>query len=154
MCCITFRKREVVLDKNGKRTPLAGINENVFIDVLYGAIRFNEEIYRVKTTIKRYIDKNATSKAYAYSVEKIEVLAGTLSNDPKATTSNTRTSISNKILLEGIRKVNKETGEQGELCLDDYSKVVDENGEPLVVYHGCITFRKREGVLGLHIFIV
>lgn len=130
-------------DKNGKRTPLAGINENVFIDVLYGAIRFNEEIYRVKTTVKRYIDKNATSKAYAYSVEKIEVLAGTLSNDTKATTPNASTSISNKILLEGIRKVNKKTGEQGELCLDDYSKVVDENGEPLVVFHGTPLSRSK-----------
>lgn len=30
----------------------------------------------------------------------------------------------------------KETGEKGKIALDDYSKALDENGEPLVVYHG------------------
>lgn len=123
-------------DENGKRTPLAGINKDVNIDVLYGALRFKGEIYRVKTTIKRFIDKNAKAKAYAYDVQKIEVLPGIADNSNNATVSKGNTSITGNILLRGIRKVNQKTGGDGELALDDYSKVLDENGEPLVVYHG------------------
>ena len=123
-------------DENGKRTPLAGINKDVNIDVLYGALRFKGEIYRVKTTIKRFIDENAKAKAYAYDVQKIEVLPGIADNSNNATVSKGNTSITGDILLRDVRKVNQKTGGDGELALDDYSKVLDENGEPLVVYHG------------------
>ena len=123
-------------DKDGKRTPQAGINENVNIDVMYGAINFDGKTYRVRTTIKRFIDPNAQTKAYAYSVEKIEVLVGTLSNDVNATAPRISTSITGDILLRGVRKVNQKDGSKGELVLNDFSKVLDENGEPMVMYHG------------------
>ena len=123
-------------DKNEKRTPLAGINKDVNIDVLYGALSFEGDIYRVKTTIKRFIDENAKSKAYAYDVQKIEVLPGIADNSNNATVSKGSTTITGNILLQGVRKVNQKTGGDGELALDDYSKVLDENGEPLVVFHG------------------
>lgn len=119
--------------KDGKRSPLNGVNNDVNIDILYGAISYEGITYRVKTTIKRYI--NRESKAYAYSVEKIEVLTGKLSN-AESTTPNAKIPIIGNSLLQGVYKVNKETGENGELALNDYSKVLDENGEPLVVYHG------------------
>ncbi|MBO7732245.1 MAG: hypothetical protein J6S67_06825, partial [Methanobrevibacter sp.] len=123
-------------DKNGNRTPLAGINKDVNVDVLYGALSFEGEIYRVKTTIKRYVDENANSKAYAYDVQKIEVLPGIADNGNNTTVSKGNTSITGDILLQGVRKVNQKVGGDGELALEDYSKVLDENGEPLVVYHG------------------
>ena len=86
----------------------------------------------------------------AYSVEKIEVLAGKLGNDENATTPSTSTSITGDILLRGVRKVNQKTGGDGEFALDDFSKVLDENGEPLVMYHGTELYHlpKTEGRLG------
>ena len=113
---------------DGKRNEANGINPNVEIDVIYGAIRFDNSVYRVKTTLKRYLDVNSPTKAYAYQVSEIEVLAGKPEN---AYTFGTRsTSISGLNLLQGVKKAN------GKLVLDDYSKIIDENGEPLVVYHG------------------
>ena len=62
-------------------------------------------------------------------------MTGKLSN-AKSTTPNANTSITGNSLLQGVYKVNQETGGNGKLVLDDYSKVLDEYGEPLVVYHG------------------
>ena len=103
--------------------------------MLYGAISYEGITYRVKITVKRYI--NRESKAYAYSVEKIEVLPGTLASE-RISSPKGNTSITGNSLLQGVYKVNQETGGNGKLALDDYSKVLDENGEPLVVYHGTI----------------
>lgn len=43
---------------------------------LYGYVIIGDDNYRVKTTIKRYNDKNLKSKAYSYEVTKIELLEG------------------------------------------------------------------------------
>ena len=135
-------------DKDGNRTPQAGVNEGVSIDVLYGAMSLDGDVYRVRATVKRFADTNTADKAHAYSVEKIEVLAGTLVHDEDAT--NPSASTPAHILLDGVRKVNQETGEKGALVLQDVSKVVDEEtGEPLVVYHGTYVreeARDRPGV--------
>ncbi len=124
---------DFVKGKDGKRSPLNGINKDVNIDVLYGAINFEGNNYRVKTTVKRYINRNA--KAYAYSVEKIEILPGTLASE-EISSPKGNTSITGFNLLQDVYKVNPENGENGPLALNDYSKVLDENGEPLVIYHG------------------
>lgn len=88
-----------------------------------------DQIFRVKTTIKRFIDKNSNSKAYAYSVEKIEILPGTLDN-ANSTIPKGNTSINADNLLFNVHKVNKRDGTEGPIALNDYSKVLDENGEP------------------------
>ncbi len=112
---------------DGLRSPDNGINADVMIDVIYGAIERDGVPYRVKTTLKKYADKKTNAKAYAYDVSKIEVLAGNLVNPQ--TNPNTSTSIDGDILLKGVKN------SKGELALDNHSKVVDENGEPMVVYH-------------------
>lgn len=63
-------------------------------------------VYRVRLTLKRYA-QTGTSKAYAYRVNEIEVLLGTLggrialATDPTGTTS-----ICRSILLNGVPEVN------------------------------------------------
>lgn len=46
------------------------------IDRLFGAIEIDHRMYCVKTTVKRYNDKNIKSKAYSYEVKEIELLDG------------------------------------------------------------------------------
>ena len=45
---------------------------------------------------KRFADANAASKAYAYHVTRIEVLAGTIDNDLSGTAPNVNTSTTNQ----------------------------------------------------------
>jgi hypothetical protein len=67
-------------------------NQNVRDIVrLYGAIEINDNYYRVKTTVKRYINANEKTKAYSYEVKEIELLDGTPGDDhnnPLPRTSN------------------------------------------------------------------
>lgn len=99
---------------------------------LFGCLQLNGKLYRVKTTVKRYSDSRNIDKAYSYEITKIELLEGsgtphTQSADFAPTSNN---SISAAKLLQGVKKSNS-----NEEILNA-SKVVDENGEPLVVYHG------------------
>lgn len=114
---------------DGKRSKENGINPDVQIDVLYGAIHFGDDVYRVKTRIKRYSQPSETLKAYSYQVSEIEVLPGTLEEAKSHTLPTDKTSITGNNLLQRVLNIN------GNLILE-HSKVVDENGEPLVVYHG------------------
>ena len=172
--------------EDGNRSAENGINENVTIHRLYGAVDIDGKLYRVKVTLKEYTDSNRPRKAYSYEATKIELLAGTLVGG-KPSNPNTNNSISAAKLLENVES-SKEKGtlldnlnglsnsvaenqsadveiEKGKLLdeldritnpssqenstLSRYkdtrlfsilqtnsSKVVDENGEPLVVYHG------------------
>ncbi|MBQ9430922.1 MAG: hypothetical protein IJU44_05155, partial [Kiritimatiellae bacterium] len=116
--------------EDGKRDPENGVNPDVTIDVLYGAMRFSGQTYRVKTTLKRYADTERKTKAYAYDVSEIEVLTGNLVGPGDGSNPNANTSITGDMLLQGVRN------SKGNLILEDFSKVVDANGEPKVVYHG------------------
>lgn len=69
------------------------------------------------------------SSTYTYQVSEIEVLPGTLEEAKSHTLPTDKTSITGSNLLQRVLNVN------GNLILE-HSKVGDENGEPLVVYHG------------------
>ena len=114
---------------DGNRSAENGINDNVTIHRLYGAVEMDGNTYRVKVTLKEFADKNEPNRAYSYEATKIELLAGTLV-DGKTTDPSTNNSISTANLLKGVEK----SDGSGEKLLD-CSKVVDENGEPMVVYH-------------------
>ena len=116
--------------EDGNRSAENGINKNVTIHRLYGAVEIDGKLYRVKVTLKEFADNNRPQKAYSYEATKIELLAGTLVGG-KTSNPNTNNSITGAKLLENVESA-KEKGKK----LLDYSKVVDENGEPLVVYHG------------------
>ena len=115
--------------EDGSRSAENGVNEHVTIHRLYGAVNIDGKTYRVKVTLKEYADGNRPQKAYSYEATKIELLAGTLVGG-KSSNPSTSNSITAAKLLENVEK----SYGNGEKLLD-YSKVVDENGEPLVVYH-------------------
>ena len=116
--------------EDGVRSVKNGINEGVTIHRLYGAVSIDGQVYRTKVTIKEYADKNRPQKAYSYEATKIELFAGTLVG-ADSSNPNTNNSISAANLLNGVEK----SYSPGEYLIDS-SKVVDENGEPMVVYHG------------------
>lgn len=141
-------------DENNNRTPSAGVDPNVDIEVLYGAVRFGSEVYRVRTTIKRSKHRDGGRKAYAYSVSEVQVLAGTLvshnntvTSDPSTSTitSDTITQSEESANAEGILGANHKDGASisGNILLNGVAKsngklvlaqpnLFDENGEPKV----------------------
>ena len=116
-------------DIHGNRSIENGINPDITIHRLYGAVNIGNQIYRVKITLKAFVDPNETTKAYSYEATKIELLTGTLVDSNNTTYPSASNSITGANLLNNVEKSHK----PGEKLLD-VSKVVDENGEPKVVY--------------------
>ena len=116
---------------DGVRRIENGQNQYVTIHRLFGAVTIDGKDYRVKTTLREYKDKNRISKPYSYQVTEIELLAGNLANTENIDPG-TNNSISAANLLNKVEK----SYEKGKYILDDHSKVVDENGEPMAVAHG------------------
>ena len=69
-----FKKGE-----DGVRSAENGINPNVTIHRLYGAVRIDGKVYRVKVTLKENTRTKETPKAYSYEATKIELLEGSFS---------------------------------------------------------------------------
>ena len=116
--------------EDGSRSAENGVNEHVTIHRLYGAINVDGKTYRVKVTLKEDRTNNEPQKAYSYEATKIELLAG--QHEEAVTSSrNSNNSITAANLLQDVEK----SYGNGKKLLDS-SKVVDENGEPKVVYHG------------------
>ena len=69
-----FKKGE-----DGGRSAANGVNPNVTIHRLYGAVRMDGKLYRVKVTLKENTRTKETPKAYSYEATKIELLEGSLS---------------------------------------------------------------------------
>ena len=65
--------------KDGVRSSENGINPDVTIHRLYGAVRMDGKVYRVKVTLKENARTKETPKAYSYEATKIELLEGSLS---------------------------------------------------------------------------
>ena len=92
---------EIHADKNN--------NENLKDIVrLYGVIEIDGQVFRVKTTVKRYNNENEKTKAYSYEVKEIELLDGTPGDDhnnPLPRTFNN--SITAAKLLQNIESRNR-----------------------------------------------
>ena len=115
----------------GKRSVENGVNNDVIMHRLYGAVSLNDKIYRIKITLKENVRTKETPKAYSYEATKIELLAGQPGDVAMTSPRNSNNSITAANLLQNVEK-SYGNGTQ----LLDSSKVVDENGEPMVVYHG------------------
>ena len=59
---------------DGVRSVENGINKDVLISRLYGAIQMDGKTYRVKTTIRDNVNNTDTPRAHSYEVTKIELL--------------------------------------------------------------------------------
>ena len=95
------------LKKDGKRDPENGYNANVLIHRFYGAVEIDGQVYRAKSTVKEFKDKNTSLKPYSYEITKIELLAPATDNATDGTTSHLRTpsnSIDASKLLQNVEK--------------------------------------------------
>ena len=107
--------------EDGVRSAKNGINPNVTIHRLYGAVRMGGRLYRVKVTLKEDIkSERSAKKAYSYEATKIELLAGTLGK-PEGDAPNTNNSITAAKLLNGVEKSNGD----GKF-FEDYNKVREQ----------------------------
>ncbi len=89
--------------KDGVRSEKNGINPNVAIHRLYGAVRIGGKLYRVKITLKEDRSHGTTTNAYSYEATKIELLAGQHGN-AVAFPRNSNNSITAANLLNGVEK--------------------------------------------------
>ncbi|EJX06053.1 hypothetical protein EVA_05839, partial [gut metagenome] len=107
--------------EDGVRSSHNGINQDVIIHRLYGAVSINGDIHRVKVTLKENIKTKETTKTYNYEAIKIELLAGQHGDVSMTSPRNSNNSITLAKLLKGVEK----SYSNGELLLDD--GVEDEN---------------------------
>ena len=111
-----FKKGE-----DGVRSAENGINPDVTIHRLYGAVRMDGKLYRVKVTLKEDTqNEELAKKAYSYEATKIELLAGTLVK-PEDDDPNTNNSITAANLLNGVDK-----SYDGGKFFEDYNKVREQ----------------------------
>ena len=111
-----FKKGE-----DGVRSAENGVNPNVTIHRLYGAVRMDGKVYRVKVTLKEDIkSERSAKKAYSYEATKIELLAGTLVK-PEGDDPNTNNSITAANLLNGVEK-----SYDGGKFFEDYNKIREQ----------------------------
>lgn len=89
---------------DGKRSAENGVNSDVMIHRLYGAIRIGDDIYRVKVTLKENRRTKETTKAYSYETTKIDLLVGQHGDVTMTSPRNSNNSISVANLLKGVEK--------------------------------------------------
>ena len=107
--------------KDGVRSAENGVNPNVTIHRLYGAVRMDGKLYRVKVTLKEDVkSERSAKKAYSYEATKIELLAGTLVK-PEGDDPNTNNSITAAKLLNGVEK-----SYDGGKFFEDYNKIREQ----------------------------
>ena len=112
--------------EDGERGPKNGMNKDVLVHRLYGAVEMGGKMYRVKITLKEDVrNKNLANKAYSYEATKIELLAGTLGKPENVDDApNTSNSLSAAKLLKGVEKAY----EPGKKLLDESEKVGKDGG--------------------------
>ena len=93
--------------EDGVRSAENGINPDVTIHRLYGAVTIGGKLYRVKVTLKEDMSRSGDpKKAYSYEATKIELLAGQHGKDPETERfpRNSNNSITAANLLHGVEK--------------------------------------------------
>ena len=90
--------------EDGVRSKENGINPNVTIHRLYGAVRLGDKVYRVKVTLKEDKTSKGPKVPHSYEATKIELLAGTLGNSENSLSPSTNNSITLANLLKGVEK--------------------------------------------------
>jgi len=115
---------------DGVRKPENGVNPGVTIHRVYGGVEIDGKIYRVKVTLKEDRTQEIKKRAYSYEATKIELMDG-----QSATPVGVPRNSNNSILLANLLKNIDKSYTNGEKIIDS-SQIIDENGEPKVVYHG------------------
>ena len=111
-----FKKGE-----DGVRSAANGVNPNVTIHRLYGAVRMDGKLYRVKVTLKEDKTSKEPKVPHSYEATKIELFAGTLGNSDNSLSPNTNNSITAAKLLNGVEK-----SYDGGKFFEDYNKIREQ----------------------------
>ena len=114
-----FKKGE-----DGVRSAENCINPNVTIHRLYGAVRMDGKVYRVKVTLKENSARSRDpKKAYSYEATKIELLAGQHGKDSETERfpRNSNNSITAAKLLNGV-----DNSYGGGKFFEDYNKIREQ----------------------------
>ena len=88
--------------KDGKRSAANGINKDVLVHRLYGAVDIDSMIYRVKITLKENTKTREATNTHSYEATKIELLAGQHGDVTKTSPRNSNNSISAAKLLKDV----------------------------------------------------
>lgn len=107
--------------EDGVRSAKNGINPNVTIHRLYGAVRMDGKVYRVKVTLKDDKTSKEPKVPHSYEATKIELFAGTLGNSDNSLSPNTNNSITAANLLKGVEK-----SYDGGKFFEDYNKIREQ----------------------------
>ena len=107
--------------KDGVRSAENGVNPNVTIHRLYGAVRMDGKLYRVKVTLKEDKTSKEPKVPHSYEATKIELFAGTLGNSDNSLSPNTNNSITAAKLLNGVEK-----SYDGGKFFEDYNKIREQ----------------------------
>ena len=107
--------------KDGVRSAENGVNPNVTIHRLYGAVRMDGKVYRVKVTLKEDKTSKEPKVPHSYEATKIELFAGTLGNSDNSLSPNTNNSITAANLLNGVEK-----SYGGGKFFEDYNKIREQ----------------------------
>ena len=93
---------------DGERRIENGIgNIGLLVHRLYGAINLNNEVYRVKTTVREFVDINKENTPHSYEVIKIEPIedrSATRKNDDHRHMNRSNSSIDGANLLHEVEK--------------------------------------------------
>ena len=107
--------------KDGVRSAANGVHPNVTIHRLYGAVRMDGKVYRVKVTLKEDKTSKEPKVPHSYEATKIELFAGTLGNSDNSLSPNTNNSITAAKLLNGVEK-----SYGGGKFFGDYNKIREQ----------------------------
>lgn len=99
---------DYIKSETGGRSRNSSINEQSLMHRFYGAVRIDGNVYRVKTTIREYADKNRGARAHNYEVTKIELVEVPFTGDTNVSGEHSAMTSANSILgaklLENIEK--------------------------------------------------
>jgi|GEM_PF-6130127 len=100
-----------------------------YVHTFVAPLRIDGQMFAVKLTVKEYVDMG--KKFYDHEALKVEELAGISGTASQNETLGSRPAASSKVSIAHLLTAFKK-----EDLKYVPSRVVDENGEPLVVYHG------------------
>ena len=104
------------------RSIINPIDKTVLIHRFYGAIKFNNNLYRIKTTIKEFRNRNNYNKPYTFEVIKIELLDSEISNNSNLVPSgpNSQGGLSTRVanILQNVEK----SYDKGKFLLEESKK--------------------------------
>ena len=110
-------------NKDGQHDPKLGINKNILVHRLYGAVSIDGKLYRVKTTLNEYRG-NEANKPHSYEVTEIGLVdeySINQSQEPVSPQNAPIIGVAN--LLQGVRK---SYGTKAEL-LSESAKTTESN---------------------------